>query len=76
MKGFMLTGKITNQRELRKAFWEIHPQCERKKVRGFGDFQCEMIFPIATRAAWINWIARMQQDGVISAKLASRVTLG
>lgn len=65
MKNF---GQITNQRALRKQFWEDNPQCARGRLRS-GDYVAD------TRMAWVDYIDRMARDGTISEALAQRATL-
>ncbi len=60
---------ITNQRDLRRAFWEAHKAtCARGRLRS-GDY------PTDTRVAWCDWIDSLCRDGTISEALAQRATL-
>jgi hypothetical protein len=59
--------QITNQRDLRRTFWESFPYLIRSKR--FGDYAVD------TRVAFIDWIDRLQKDGTISEALAQRATL-
>lgn len=59
--------QITNQRDLRRVFWERHPYLIRSKT--FGDYAVD------TRVTFVDWIDAMQRQGVISEALAQRATL-
>ena len=59
---------ITNQKELRKAFWEDNPQCARGRLRS-GDYVAD------TRMAWVDWIDGLCRQRNISDALAQRATL-
>ena len=60
---------ITNQRALRRAFWEAHANtCAKGRLRN-GDR------PTDTRVAWVDYIDYMARDGQISQELAQRATL-
>lgn len=64
---------ITNQRELRAAFWRDHPQVSRRKIpaySGKGWMYCT-----DTRCAFVDWLDAMQKNGAISEALANRATL-
>jgi hypothetical protein len=60
--------QITNQRDLRKAFWEDRPDVSRKRGRD-GDYLTD------TRVAFVDYIEHMARDGLISQQLAQRVML-
>ena len=60
---------ITNQRELRRAFWEAFPTLNpRRKYKG-------QSYPVDTRCAFVDWIYSLCRDGTISEALAHRATL-
>ena len=59
---------ITNQKELRRAFWEAHPECSRKRRKG--------IYCADTRVAFVDYVDACARDGIISEALALRATLG
>lgn len=59
---------ITNQRALRRTFWELFPQLSRRKLRDGG-------YRTDTRVTWVDWIDMLARDGQISAALAQRATL-
>lgn len=58
---------LTNQKELRKAFWEDNPDLDRKKVKG--DYVTD------TRVAFCDYVEFLRRDGQISEALAQRATL-
>jgi hypothetical protein len=59
---------MTNQKQVRAAFWEAHPTASRKKGRD-GDYLTD------TRVAFVDYVDMLSKDGTISEALASRVTL-
>lgn len=64
----MTKFQITNQRDLRAAFWEANPNASRKRGRD-GDYLTD------TRVSFVDWIDALQRDGTISEDLAQRATL-
>lgn len=65
--------QYTTQRELRRAFWEAHPDLPRRKIRNYSGHGT--MYPTDTRCAWCDWIDSLQKSGLISAALADRATL-
>ena len=59
---------ITTQRELRRAFWESHPNV-RRGTSANGDYVTD------TRVAFVEFVDMLARDGQISEELAHRVTL-
>ncbi len=59
--------QITNQRDLRRAFWEAHPNVSRSKY--LGDYLTD------TRCAFVDYVDMLSKDGTISEALAHRATL-
>ena len=59
---------ITNQDDFRRYFWRQHPHVVRKKYRN-GDY------PVDTRVAFVYFVDACARDGIISERLAARVTL-
>ena len=59
---------ITNQKDLRRQFWQDNPQCARGRLRS-GDYVAD------TRMAWVDYIDMLCRDGTISEALAQRATL-
>lgn len=60
---------ITNQKDLRAAFWAAHPTFVRK-----GN-QKQNSYPTNTRVAWCDYVEAMYRAGQISNDLAQRATL-
>lgn len=68
----------TNQRQLRAAFWAAHPTLPRRRHRyswRANDIRAELVYPIDTRVAFVDWLDSLQRDGLISETLAQRATL-
>lgn len=66
---------ITNQRDLRRAFWAQHPhfdeQARAAGIRSKGqNAQCATV-----RCAFVDWVDYMEKSGHISEALADRATL-
>ena len=59
---------ITNQKDLRRAFWQQHPTLTRRR-NSDGDYVTD------TRCAFVNWVDRMERNSVITEALAQRATL-
>lgn len=64
----MSAHQITNQRDLRRSFWESHPEASRKRTRD-GDYVAD------TRMAFVDYVDSRERDGTISEALAQRATL-
>ncbi len=58
----------TNQAQLRKAFREVHPDLDFKKLPN-GDYKTD------TRCAFNDWLDHLEKSGMISPQLAERATL-
>ena len=57
--------------EVRKSFWNEFPQFlnEYKKIKRQNEYSCDC------RCAFVEYVDYLQKDGVISEKLANKVTL-
>lgn len=57
--------------EVRKSFWNEFPQFlnEYKKTKRQNEYSCDC------RCTFVNYVDYLQKDGVISEKLANKVTL-
>ena len=66
---FYVANRITNQRDLRRAFWEAHADTCAKGRNRDGDYVTD------TRVAWVDWIDSLCRGGTISEALAQRATL-
>ena len=67
---------ITNQKDLRRAFWQAHednPNVTRRRITNYSGNG--KMHNTDTRCAWCDWIDAMSKDGTISQELASRATL-
>lgn len=62
---------MTNQKQIRAAFWESFPDLSRKRI-GKGD---DRRYCTDTRCAFVDYIDRLARDGEISPELAQRATL-
>ena len=65
--------RITNQRDLRRTFWEDNPGLSRKKIRNYSGNGTMHVTD--TRCAWCDWLDMMSKSGAISQDLAQRATL-
>ena len=61
------TYRITDQKSLRREFWQTFPDLKRAKVGG--DFVAD------TRMTFVGWIDSLARGGQISEKLAQAATL-
>ena len=69
---------MTNQKQIRAAFWEAFPDLPRRRYRyspNRSDKTAELVFPIDTRCAFVDFLDQLQRDGIISEALADRATL-
>lgn len=69
---------MTNQKEIRAAFWEAFPDLPRRRYRyspNRSDKTAELVFPIDTRCAFVDFVDHLQRSGDISEALANRATL-
>jgi hypothetical protein len=60
---------LTTQKQIREAFWIIHPQFKRKGRKQQNDY------PADIRMAFIDYVEHLSRDGQISDKLRDKVTL-
>jgi hypothetical protein len=63
----------TTQKELRRAFWEQHPNLPRRKIKNYSGNGT--MYPTDTRCAWVDWLDCIKNAGQISDSLADRATL-
>ena len=69
---------MTNQKQIRAAFWEAFPDLPRRRYRyspNRSDKTAELVYPIDTRCAFGDFLDQLQRDGTISEALANRATL-
>jgi hypothetical protein len=61
--------QFTNERELRRAFWQGWKNRIKPKRNKDGDW------PTDIRVEWCDFIEHLARDGIISESLAQRATL-
>lgn len=69
---------MTNQAQIRAAFWEAHPDLPRRRYRyspNRSDKTAELVFPIDTRCAFSDFLDYLERNGQITEALANRATL-
>lgn len=59
--------QYTTQAQIRKAFWNQHPELPKKKING--------IHFTDARVAFVFFVDMLERDGLISSDLAFKVTL-
>jgi hypothetical protein len=62
----------TNQRQIRRAFWNENPQLCHRRVVKMGDHRD---YPIDTRVAFCDYVDFLARNEQITEALAQRVTL-
>lgn len=69
--------QITNQRDLRRSFWQAYPDASRKLRRDRDDppQSRHNRYCTDTRVAFVEYIDRLEREGTISEALAQRATL-
>ncbi len=62
---------MTTQKQVRKSFWENHPQykSEFRTRKTQNDYSCDC------RCTWCDYVEYLRESGQISETLAQRVTL-
>ncbi len=69
---------MTNQKQIRAAFWESFPDLPRRRYRyspNRSDKTAQLVYPIDTRCAFVDFVDYLARDGQISDALAARATL-
>jgi hypothetical protein len=64
---------ITNQRDLRRSFWEAHPGLSRRKITNYAG--TGKMHVTDTRVAFVDYVDYLSKDNMISEELADRATL-
>jgi hypothetical protein len=64
---------MTNQKQIRAAFWAAHPDLSRHKYRWTGGK--EWFYTTDTRCAFVDFLDSLARNGEISEALAARATL-
>ena len=65
-------------KEIRALFWEMHPGLPRRRYRyswNPRDTSAELVFPVDTRCAFVDFIDALHRDGRINDRTADRITL-
>lgn len=68
----------TTQKQIRAAFWEAFPDLPRRRYRyswNKNDKTAELVYPIDTRCAFVDFVDYLHRSEIISDQLASRATL-
>ena len=69
---------MTNQKQIRAAFLEAFPDLPRRRYRyspNRSDKTAQLVYPIDTRCAFVDFVDQLQRAGIISEALADRATL-
>ena len=65
--------RITTQRQIRREFWESHPNLPRRKIRNYSGNG--LMYQTDTRCAFTDFVDYLSKSGDISEALADRATL-
>lgn len=68
----------TSQKQIRAAFWLAFPDLPRRRYRyspNRSDKTAELVYPIDTRCAFVDFVDHLARDGQITEALADRATL-
>ena len=68
-----VTYRYTSQRELRSAFWSVHPTLSRRRIPNYSGNG--LMHVTDARCAFHDWIDALSKGGDISQELAQRATL-
>jgi hypothetical protein len=64
---------MTNQKQIRAAFWQAHPTADRKRITDYtGNGK---MYTTDTRCAFVDFLDSLSRSGQISEALANRATL-
>jgi len=63
----------TTQKQVRAAFWREHPTADRKRIPNFSGNGT--MYKTDTRCAFADYVDSLARGGMISERLAQRVTL-
>jgi len=69
---------MTNQKQIRAAFWEAHPHANRKKYPARDwtrEDKSRRNYCTDTRCAFVDFVDYLNRSGIISDQLANRATL-
>ena len=65
--------RITNQRALRREFWQTFPTLRRGRITDYAG--TGKMHVTDTRCAWCDWLDQLSKNGDISQHLAENATL-
>lgn len=65
--------RITNQRQLRREFWETFPNVPKRRITNYSGNG--KMWPTDTRCAFVDWLDALSKSGDVSPELAERATL-
>ena len=68
----------TTKRAVIKAFWEANPTLSKKRYRYSWsqlDKTAELVYPIDTRCAFVDYVDGLQKANLITEKMAESITL-
>lgn len=63
----------TNQKQIRAAFWDAHPEADRKRITHYTG--TGKMYTTDTRCAFVDFLDSLSRSGQISETLANRATL-
>jgi hypothetical protein len=63
----------TNQKQIRAAFWDAHPEANRRKITDHAG--TGKMHTTDTRCAFVDFVDHLSRSGRISEALANRATL-
>ena len=69
---------MTNQKQIRAAFWETFPDLPHRRYRyspNRSDKAAPLVYPIDTRCAFVDFVDHLARCGEITETLAQRATL-
>jgi hypothetical protein len=69
---------MTNQKQIRAAFWDAHPTLPRRRYRydwSQSNKTADLVYPMDTRCAFVDFVDSLARSGQITETLANRATL-
>ncbi len=69
----MTSYRITNQRQLRREFWQTFPQLPKRRITNYSGNG--KMWPTDTRCAFVDWLDSLQKAGDVSQALAQKASL-
>lgn len=68
-----MTYRITNQRDLRREFWQTFPNLPKRRITNYAGNG--KMWHTDTRCAFVDWLDMLSKNGDVSQELAERATL-